>query len=519
VRQVALAAALACALCPAGSPAEEAPAPKQRPFDLLELRVEGCTQFTNRELEELFAPYLGPGKVLGDLERARRALEKAYSDKGIQTATVAIPPQRVKGGVVTLKATEGRVGRLRVVGARYFSPSDVRRLSPSMAEGAVPNFNAMIGDLVALNGLPDRRVTPALRPGALPGTIDVDLNVQDKLPLHGQVEFNNRYSPNTTRQRLNLSARYENLWQEGHTLNLSFQTAPRNTSDALVFSASYLARFSSVPWLSLTGSAVVQNSDISTLGSFAVRGRGRIFGLRAGFTLPSSPTFFQSVSVGLDLKSFGQEIAEDPNASPIQYWPATFQYAALFNQESSQASLSFTLLVNLRAFGSGPEAYDARRYLATGSFSSLRIEGNRLQELWRGFQLSGRIAAQYSFDSLIPSEQLTAGGADSVRGYVEAQAAGDAGFAGAVELRSPLLLPSLLREARLLAFFDGGRVHVHAPGPEQQRIFLLWSCGPGLRARLGDWLSGGFDLGIPLRSEGTTQRYTPRGHFRLSGEF
>ncbi|NDF95115.1 MAG: hypothetical protein EB107_04675 [Proteobacteria bacterium] len=36
------------------------------------------------------------------------------------------------------------------------------------------------------------RVTPSLRPGLEPGTVDIDLTVKDKLPLHGSVELSDR---------------------------------------------------------------------------------------------------------------------------------------------------------------------------------------------------------------------------------------------------------------------------------------------------------------------------------------
>jgi hemolysin activation/secretion protein len=58
----------------------------------------------------------------------------------------------------------------------------------------VPNFNQVEREIVALNQWLDRRVTPTLRGGVEPGTVDVDLKVKDILPLHGSVELNNRYS-------------------------------------------------------------------------------------------------------------------------------------------------------------------------------------------------------------------------------------------------------------------------------------------------------------------------------------
>jgi hemolysin activation/secretion protein len=90
----------------------------------------------------------------------------------------------------------------------------------------VPDFNAVTKDIVGLNQWPDRRVTPALRACVTPGTVDVDLNVEDKAPFHGSLELNNRRSPNTTGSRLIGTARYDNLWQLGHSFSFTYQVAP-----------------------------------------------------------------------------------------------------------------------------------------------------------------------------------------------------------------------------------------------------------------------------------------------------
>src|SRR3546814_9320522 len=54
-------------------------------------------------------------------------------------------------------------------------------------------------ELMALNSRSaDRQVTPELKAGATPGTVDVALNVEDKLPLHGGLEVSNRRSEEHT---------------------------------------------------------------------------------------------------------------------------------------------------------------------------------------------------------------------------------------------------------------------------------------------------------------------------------
>ena len=49
--------------------------------------------------------------------------------------------------MVILQVIEGKVGRLRIRGSRYFSLSQIRKQAPSLAEGTVPNFNDVTRDI------------------------------------------------------------------------------------------------------------------------------------------------------------------------------------------------------------------------------------------------------------------------------------------------------------------------------------------------------------------------------------
>jgi len=269
-----------------------------------EFRVRGAEKLPAVAVEEAVYPFLGPGRTKDDVEQARAALEKAYKEKGYETVYVQIPQQQIKGGVIHLEVVEAKVGRLRVKGARFFLPSEIKRMAPSLAQGTVPNFNEVTRDIVALNQHPDRRVTPELRAGLEPGTVDIDLTVKDKFPLHGNVELNNRSSPDTSELRLNGSLSYSNLWQLGHSIGGSFQISPQDLNDVKVYSAYYLARFAEIPWLSLMASGTKQDSNVSTLGGVAVAGRGEIVGARALISLPPGKDFFHSISAGMDYKHF-----------------------------------------------------------------------------------------------------------------------------------------------------------------------------------------------------------------------
>jgi hemolysin activation/secretion protein len=492
-------------------------------LDVQEYRIRGGTRLSEAEMQEALQPYLGPRRRLEEVEAARAALEKAYADRGWQAVTVAIPPQKVKDGVVLLDVTEGTVARLRVKGARWFLPSDVRRQAPSLSEGAIPNFGEVTRDIFLLNQLPDRRVTPALRAGRQPGTMEVDLNVEDRLPLHGSLELNDRHSAGTTPLRLNAAVRYDNLWQLGHTLSLSFQTAPQRLEDGKVFAGSYVARFPDLWWLALSLSAVVQDSDISTLGGTAVAGRGHVVGTRAALTIPSPEGWYQTSSVGVDLKEFEERLSlgGDTIETPITYWPMSVTYFASHASEGSVFQAGLTASFNARFASSSPERFDAKRYSASAGFVLYRGDLSVTQDLYRLLEVTTRLVGQWSPDPLVGSEQLAMGGLETVRGYLEAQALGDYGSALQLDLRSPSLgwlLGRFVNDLRFGGYVDAGAVGIHRALPGQPASSFLWSAGGGARIRLFGKLSGTVDVGVPLRTVATTARGEVRVHFRVWSE-
>ena len=153
------------------------------------------------------------------------------------------------------------MGRLRVTNAHYHEPDAIRGGAPSLAPGTVPNVNDVRRDMLALNRQPGPVVTPELRPGRDPDTMDVDLNVTNSLPLHGSLALNNRRSADTTPLRLVGSLGYDNLWQRGDSIALFFQVAPENTADALVYSGTYTFR---VPGNRSVGRRVRTSSPTAT---------------------------------------------------------------------------------------------------------------------------------------------------------------------------------------------------------------------------------------------------------------
>jgi len=510
------------------APANETPSAGETHSTALfiqEYQVKGAHLLSRTEIEEAVYPFLGPGRTKDDVEQARAALETTYHDKGYQTVTVEIPQQQVRGGVVLIHVTEAPVARLRVRGARYFSPSQIKAGAPSLAEGRVINFNEVPRDIVALNQLADRQVTPTLHAGAQPGTVDVDLEVKDSAPLHGSLELNNRYSANTTALRLNGSVSDSNLWQLGHTLGLSFQVSPEDFNQVKVFSGYYLVHMQSVEGLSLMMQGTKQDSNVSTLGGAAVAGRGETLGVRALLTLPAGKGFYHSLSLGLDYKHFDQDIMIGTSeiVTPITYYPMSAGYSATWLGQGQVTALNTSVTLHVRGTGSSTSAFDAKRFKADGGFIYFRGDLSHTHDLPAGFQAFGKVQGQISDQPLLDSEEFSGGGLETVRGYLEAEAVGDNGLFGSLELRSPSILgwfgQGKAGEWRIYAFGDAGRLTINDPLPEQTSRFDLASFGMGTRIRLQDHFSGSIDAALPLTSQSQTKAHDLRLTFRAGLDY
>ena len=520
----------ALAASPCAVLAADAPATSDPTVDIWEFVVDGNTALEDELVESTVMPFLGPSRTAEDVDKARAALELVYRDRGYKTVAVTIPRQSAADGVVQLKVEEGRVGHLTVVGSRFHSLDRIRDGAPALAEGTVPDFDEVQKNIIALNQQADRRVTPALKAGTRPGTVDVDLVVDDKLPLHGWLELNNRYSQDTSELRSLASLSYDNLFQRGHSLSLSFQTAPQNPDDAKVMFGTYLARLGKSPW-NMMLNVLNTDSDVSTVGGINVLGSGTsvsLFGIRQ---LEGSEGFYPSVSVGVGYKDFDTTtlLGSADFLTPVKYFPITLGYSVLYRGEKDLVQSDTTLTFASPQLGSDTSTIQLNRFSARGQMFYLRSSLSDLHDFDNGAQLYARVSGQITDQPLISNEQISAGGMDSARGYLEAEGLGDYGLSGTLELRSPsigeqLKIPggsSPIRELRVFAFVDAARLRLQGPLPDNSTpdTTELLSVGAGLNLQLYSYFNGVLDWARVLEDGPSTEAGSDRVLFRVWTSF
>lgn len=497
-------------------------------FNIWELQIVGNTVLPAQDIERVVYPHLGADKTIDDVNQARAALEQLYRERGYPTVLVDVPEQDVDLGIVRLQVTEGKISQVMVQGSRYHSLQKIRAALPAVTEGAVLHLPHMQEQLAALNRSADRRVAPVMRPGAAPGSVEIDLRVKDELPLHASVEINDRYSANTARARVEAMLRYDNLWQAGHSFSLRYQTAPADREAVRVFSGSYLLPvWREQALLSLY--AVSSHSAVTAIGDVAVIGDGEIYGARFIYPLPAAPGYFHTVMGGVDYKDFAQSVTlagADSYETPISYLPFSLQYSATRVGTGGRTDLSVAANFSLRGvadsrvdcFGVERNEFDCKRSGATPSFVYLRVGLSRTHSWGKGWSLRANLDTQLTDDPLISNEQFSVGGADSVRGYVESEALGDAGWRLGLEARAPSMTLGWLA-FHPVGFVENAGVHVNKAAPGQRANETLSALGLGIRATFGSAWDVALDAALPMAHGPTTPAGRARLHLRLSYEF
>ncbi|WP_305326374.1 ShlB/FhaC/HecB family hemolysin secretion/activation protein [Methylotenera sp.] len=513
---------------PADKKAEEKPQEKIPSFNVFEFQIDGNTVLPKGKLEEAVYPFMGEAKTIDDIEKARVALEKVFQDAGYLTVSVSIPQQEVDAGVVKLLVTEGKVERLRVTDSKFTSLAEVKSRVTEFEEGKVPNFPVAQQQLTTVNRGQNRQVTPVLRAGKSPGKVEVDLKVQDKLPLHGNLELNDRYSPSTTKTRLNGSLRYENLWQKDHSIGISFQLSPQDFNEVKVLSGTYVIPRMNGDYFAAYG--VISKSDISAVGDVNVIGNGYIAGARYIHPLPMVENYYHSVTAGADYKDFKESVnllGSDGFKTPIAYTAFSLGYDGTYQAKTSQTQLNLALNLAPRGLGNNEREFADKRFLAKPNYAYIRADLKHTQKLPYEWSLQARLSGQLANDPLISAEQFAIGGADSVRGYLESSALGDNGLFTSLELRTPQfkqyfkggLLKDNIKDLYAFTFIDAGYVSIYDPLPKQAKSSDLLSIGLGVKLKATKGIFTNLDYAHALRDSGEVKDGDDRLHFRIGYEW
>lgn len=495
-------------------------------FEIKGFAVEGNTLLSTDQLKNVLIPFVGPKKTAQDVEKGRDALERLYHEAGYPTVLVNIPEQSVEQGVVRLQVVESKVRRVRVTGNRYFTMEKILNDLPSFAPGEILYIPRVQEELNQVNRSRDLKVSPLLIPGKELGTIDVELKVEDRLPLHGSLELNNRATHDTTDLRLNASVSYDNLWQKDHSVSLQYQTSPEKTKEVEALAFSYVLPSPLEHNHILALYAIRSDSETAFGSGFNVVGKGTIVGGRYVIPLPPKDRYGHNLTVGLDYKDFDEDLGMGTGEAlytPITYLPFSFSYSSSLPDATGVTQFSAGLNMAFRSLVTDQREFEIKRFKATGNYLYLTAGVERNQKLPFNLGLFVKLDGQIASQPLISNEQYVAGGMESVRGYKENEEAGDDAIHGTVELSGPDLGDLFkIRDFFTLTpylFYDVAALRVQDPLPGEDGNATIQGTGAGVRGTIWKGFEYEAAWAIPLENSNRIDSGDWRTYFVVKYSF
>ena len=489
---------------------EAAPADDVVRFTITRFEVGGNTLLAQDEVERAVAPFTGPARDFGDVQRALEALESLYHARGYNVVTVRLPEQELNGGVVRLDVAQTKVGKVTVSGNRVFDTANIRRSLPALREGETPNLKQVSANLKLANENPAKRVKLSLEGGQLEDTVDARIEVVDERPWTVMANFDNTGTGETGKTHAGVVLQHANLWGRDHVASLQYTTTVEEPSQVGVWGIGYhLPFYAQGGALDLYASYSDVDSGVVTAGLFdlAVSGRGAVYGARYSQVLPKRDIGGRElegrVVYGFETKAyknsvvfFNQDFGNDVTVRPI-----SIGYIGRVGLDSGEANFSATLLRNIPG-GSrgGKEDFEAARAGAKPGYTALRLAGAWTRALgtsdWQARVLAN---GQYSGDALVSGEQFGAGGSTSVRGFDERALSTDIGAGLNLELTTPNLCSRAGWQCRLLGFIDAAWGKRNDALPGELRSTTIAGSGVGLRFAAGRYASVQVDYGAVVK--------------------
>lgn len=466
--------------------------------------------------------YLGASVSLASIDSLVNDVVAYFTENDRPFVVVTAPEQDITGGVLQIVVIEGKVGEVKVDGAKTFDER-IYRNAIGLKPGDSILKRRMDANVDFLNRNPFRDVSVFLEPGKSVGTTDVTLRTRERSPLRLYAGIDDTGTDVTDNQRLSLGVNWGNVFGLDHQLNYQFTASP-DFDTFRAHSATYIAP---LPWrhfLTVFGAYADIKGKVPS--PFALDGNSRQLGLRYEIPLLKLGALSHSVVGGLDYKRTNNNLEfglTNVSATSAEIAQGVLTYQANLRDPSGHTSFTGSVFYSP---GNLTDKNTDRNFQTLRAFAeSQYVYGNvQLQRVHRlpydfSWHFSGE--AQVADGNLLGSEQLGAGGFASVRGYDERQANGDQGFLLRNELRTPSYslgspLPGKEAQLQFLTFVDYGVVRNKRLLPGEDRSVELASVGLGTRLSVDQNVTARFDYGWQLKDTGATGGpRSGRAHFSL----
>ncbi len=492
-------------------------------FTVKKIKFLGNSSISDAELEAMTQNLINQPIQFQDIEDSLKKIKQQYRVKGYIAAYAYVPPQEIKEDTLKIDVLEGRIDKVSLAGQKYFSEAALRdriRLAP----GEVLTYESLRSSLARLSKHRDVKAKAVLEAGESLGTTHVKINVEDKAPYHLGGEVNNFGTKNTGTYRYGVNGSHTNL--TGHMDEL--RTRWQFGDDVLGATAGY--DFPILPKTDTHMGYQYSMTDVKVGGAFRAL---RTEGDSATHTVYVTQPLYEKEKLNIDGRlSFDSKESKNfilgDQRSHDQLSVLSPSLTLDWTEKEHRTLSGQTLAFGLDDFlGSMPKtSRTSSRVGAGGQFFAYK--GNLIHAHKLPWDLTGIVRGNWQLtgDPLPPSEQISTGGANSVRGYQESEYLGDFGgymnidilipaFFVPADWKLPYFQETLAKQLQVVTFMDMSYAGLKKPQVGEFKERSLSSLGTGLRFRIKEGWVGKFEWGFPT-GDGPLDHRASAYHFTVS---
>lgn len=463
---------------------------------LKEVKVYGATVISDLEIDKIIAQYLNRNLTIEVLSSISQDLRDLYISKGYITSGAFFPEQDLSQGIAVVRVIEGSLEEVNVVGLKHLS--DNYLLSRFSNDNSILNINELENSIVLLSQNPlIKTIDAKLIAGSDVGKSKLLLSVTEASVWLSNLSFNNYNSANNGELQGTINISNQNLLGLGDLIQASY-------SISLGFDSVFISY--ELPLSSLDNSLRFQyNSGASEItasifADFGIRSDAESFLLEYTQPIVKSLdreielffTFDRRTSNTFINNNIPFSFIEGPDEGESK--ATVLRLGAFWTERSSKSVISANMRFNLgldflEVTKNSDDLPDAIFFSWLGQLQFARAINTE-----RDVLLITRLIAQFTPDSLLPFEQISLGGSNTIRGYRENREIGDKAVIAQIEAQFPLLRDSRVGNFKLVPFVDVGTVWNN----NGDNAATLASLGVGLDWELNNWLRFDLDYGIPL---------------------
>ena len=474
----------------------------EKVFVLNTVVLDDATAYTIDDFKKITSQYVGESVSFADLSALAAAMTRKYREDGYIFSRVILPPQKIKDGVLHVRAVEGRVAKVEVTGTFKDNLNLVRRIADKIASQGPTNTKDIERYLLLIDDLPGVTARSFVRPSpSTPGGSDLVIHVEQD-SFEGSASIDNRGS------------RFIGPWRGElvGAVNGVMGLHDRTTLRGIMASQTKELRFGEITHEQQIGSeglrlkgryARTMTEPGGSLSALGIEGDSDLFDLEALFPLIRSRHMNLNLIGGLNVNNTetdlsGVQIAKDK----VRHLRAGGRFDFV-DPLHGVSQLELVGTQGLDILGATRDGIGRSRANGEHEFFRLNATATRVQDLgFNGFSLLVSATGQYTKDPLLASEEFTVGGSGFGRAYDSGELAGDKGYSGLAELRySGSLANQFVQSYQLYSFIDYGKVKNISPVVGEARSDSLTSAGLGVRFNLEHGVSGYLEWDKPLNKE------------------